>query len=67
MDFNASTTLSVLTTKASTDKLTEITSTFLNQSTQSVTNLFTNASTLTTIETTTTMTTYVNRGKFYLF
>ncbi|VDP71762.1 unnamed protein product [Schistosoma curassoni] len=61
MDFNASTTLSVLTTKASTDKLTEITSTFLSQSTQSVTNLFTNASTLTTIETTTTMTTYVNR------
>ncbi|CAH8600328.1 unnamed protein product [Schistosoma bovis] len=61
MDFNASTTMSVLTTKASTDKLTEITSTFLSQSTQSVTNLFTNASTLTTVETTTTTITYVNR------
>ncbi|RTG81025.1 uncharacterized protein DC041_0005529 [Schistosoma bovis] len=61
MDFNASTNMSVLTTKASTDKLTEITSTFLSQSTQSVTNLFTNASTLTTIETTTTTITYVNR------
>ncbi|VDP27033.1 unnamed protein product [Schistosoma margrebowiei] len=61
MDFNASTTMSILTTKASTDKLTEITSTFSSQSTQSVTNLFTNASTLTTVETTTTTTIYVNR------